>query len=215
LYVQGRNEVYFAGDADGSWLFPVWCHNEDVLFAFHLMPSGALDLVVFDTRSAEAMRRPLQTERLTDAGTIETAFQALAGIPEPVAPDGSPRLLFFHSGQGRLFEYDARFPEGRRVRGFPAPSVAAAWHNDEGVIYSSLTALSYQFLRDGSAPVELLKGASVPRKTSNPMHPFVLVAVDEKIPFQLNLWAMDLVDEATVRAAAAQINPATVNKSRH
>ena len=214
LYVQGDNEVYLAGDGDGSWFFPVWCRNEDVLFAFHLMPTGALDLVVFDTRSAEAMRRPLQTERLTETGTIETAFQALAGIPDPAAPDGSPRMLFFHTGQGRIFEYDARFPEGRRVRGFPAPSIAAAWHNDEGVIYSSRSKLSYQFLRDGSAPVELLKGASVPRRTSNPMHPFVLVAVDEKNPFHLNLWAMDLVDEATVRAAAAQIDPNTVNTPR-
>lgn len=215
LYVQGRNEVYVAGHDDGSWLFPVWCHNDDLLFAFHLMPSGTLDLVVFDTRSAEAMRHPIQTELLTEDGTIETVFQALAGIPEPAAPDGSPRLLFFHTGQGRIIEYDARFPAGRRARGFPVPSVAAAWHTGEGVIYSSLSNLYYQFLRDASAPVELpLRGASVPRRTSNPMHPFILIAVDEKAPFQLNLWAMDLVDEDAVRAAADQLDPNTVNKPR-
>lgn len=214
LYVQGRNEVYIAGDDDGSWLFPVWCQNEQMLFAFHLLPTGALDLVLFDTQSAQAMRYPLQTERLTEAGTIGMVSQALAGIPDPAAPDGSPRMLFYHTEQGRIFEYDARFPEGRRVRGFPAPSVAAAWHNGEGVIYSSLSKLYYQFLREGSEPVELLTGARMPRKTSNPMHPFVLMAVDEIMPYQLNLFAMDLVDEDAVRAAAAQLDPSKVNNPR-
>lgn len=214
LLVQGNNEVYRAGDGEGSWLLPVWCANESVLFAFNLMPTGELDLVVFDTRSAASMRQPLQRERLTNSGKLDTAFQALAGIPSPAAPDGSPRLLFFHTGQERVFEYDARSPEGRRVRGLPSPSLAAAWHTGDGIVYAGRRAIYYQFLRERSAPVELLKGFSVPRMTSNPMHPFVLVAVDQNVPFQLNLWAMGIVDEETVRAAAEQVDARSLNNSR-
>ncbi len=214
LFVQGRNEVYRAGDGQGSWLMPVWSNDSETLFAFNLKPGGELDLVVFDARSAASMRVPLQRERLTDKGSVSTVFQALAGIQSPAAPDGSPRLLFYHAGQDRIFEYDARQPEGRRVRGLPAPSIAAAWHTGDGVVYSGRSALYYQFLRDGSAPVELLKGPGVPRTTSNPMHPFVLAAIDQKASFQLNLWAMDLVDEDTVRTATEQMDPTTAAKSQ-
>ena len=214
LFVQGRNEVYRAEAEGGSWLFPVWARDDATLFAFHLKPGGELDLAVFDTRSAASMRRPIQRERLTNRGSIEMAYQALAGIQSPAAPDGSPRLLFYHAGQDRIFEYDARPMEGRRVRGLPSPSIAAAWHTGEGIVYSSWSALHYQFLRDGSEPVELLKGASAPRLTSNPMHPFVIVAVDRNAMFRLNLWAMDLVDEATVRAATEQLDPAIAERRR-
>lgn len=213
LFVQGENEVYRAGDGTGDLMFPIWCGNENVLFAFHLGADKALDLVVFDTRSAEAMRQPLQRERLTDAGTVFMAFQALAGIQSPAAPDGSPRILFFHSGQQRIFEYDARWPEGQRVRGLPSPSIAAAWHTGDGIIYSSLSRVYYQFLRDRSAPVELFKGSGVPCATSNPAHPFVLIAMDTKVLFQLNLWAMGLAGEEAVRAAAAQLNQADLQRS--
>ncbi|GEM_PF-2833289 len=209
LYVQGRNEVYLAGDGQGSWLMPVWSNDNETLFAFNLMPTGELDLVVFDARSAASMRAPLQRERLTDQGSVSTVFQALAGIQSPAAPDGSPRILFYLTGKDRIIEYDARESAGRRARGLPAPSIAAAWHTGDGIVYSGRSALYYQFLRDGSAPVELLKGPGVPRTTSNPMHPFVLVAMDQNANFQLNLWAMDLVDEDTVRTATERMDPAT------
>ncbi len=213
LFVQGPNEVFRADDEGGSWLLPVWAFDDATLFAFHLAPTGELDLAVFDTRSAAAMRRPLQRERLTNKGSLEMAYQALAGIQSPAAPDGSPRMLFYHSGQDRIFEYDARWPAGRRIRGLPAPSIAAAWHHAEGIVYSSRSAMHYQYLRDGAAPVELLKGAGVPRITRSPMHPVVLIAADRAAMFRLNLWAMDFVDETTVRRATEQLDPAMAGRA--
>lgn len=214
LFVQGADEVFRADDDGGSWLMPVWSADNTTLFAFHLKPAGELDLAVFDTRSAASMRRPIQRERITSAGTVYSAYQALAGIQSPSAPDASPRMLFYHSGQDRIFEYDAWPAEGRRVRGLPVPSIAAAWHHGEGIVYSSRSALHYQFLREGSSPVELLKGAGGVRLTSNPMHPFILIAVDRSAAFRLNLWAMDLVDEATVRAAAERLDPSMADRAR-
>lgn len=214
LFVQGPDEVFRADDDGGSWLFPVWSADNTTLFAFHLKAGGELDLAVFDTRSAASMRRPIQRERITGQGSVYGAYQALAGIQSPAAPDASPRMLFYHSGQDRIFEYDAWPAEGRRVRGLPAPSIAAAWHHGEGIVYSSRSALHYQFLREGSSPVELLKGAGGVRLTSNPMHPFILIAVDRSAAFRLNLWAMDLVDEATVRAAAERLDPSMADRAR-
>lgn len=213
LFVQGPNEVFRADDEGGSWLMPVWALDDVTLFAFHLAPGGELDLAVFDTRSAAAMRRPLQRERLTNRGSVEMAYQALAGIQSPAAPDASPRMLFYHSGQDRVFEYDARSPDGRRVRGLPAPSIAAAWHTADGVVYSSRSAMHYQYLRDGADAVELLSGAGVPRITRSPMHPVVLVAADRGAMFRLNLWAMDFVDEATVRRATEQLDPSMAGRT--
>lgn len=160
LVVEGDNEVFTLPGQDGSWLYPVWCKDGTRLFVFFLSSDGRLDLVALDARSQSVLRRPLARQTLVLNGASEaTAYQMLAGIQEPSAPDGSLRMIFFHSGLGRVCVFD---PLGRSTRGdggivtsvlsLAKGSIGGGWFDDEALVLNGSSEVVFQVLPRNGLP---------------------------------------------------------------
>lgn len=159
LMVQGDAEVYSLPAESGSWLYPVWCRDGERLFAFFLSDDGRLDIVALDARTSASLRRPLARQTLVMSASDATAYQMLAGVQQPAAPDGSLRMLFFHSGLGRACVFD---PLGKSTRGdggvaasvlaLKKGSIGGGWYDDKSVVLNGISEVSFQVLPRESLP---------------------------------------------------------------
>jgi len=212
LYIQSEGEIYTApAESDGEWLFPIWANDGRSLFCFRLQDDGLLELVMMDTNSQAAVRRPIAKRRIAVNGTRFVAFQCQAALQQPAAPDGSPRLLFYHPAYDRICLFDPRTPG---LRAFTRLTVSAAWMDDQRVVVGSFDSLLLEdAVETATLAVKLAKRSYAIRRTADPTHPFILFAPAAKRMNELECWAMDVItDPAEAEAASIPLNQAKSNR---
>jgi hypothetical protein len=86
--------------------------------------------------------------------------------------------------------FDAR---SGSIRALTERSFAAAWHGPAVVLGNDQHVL-LQHPESGRPAANLLRGMCVPRATSNPHHPFILIANERQQQHVLLLWALDVIE---------------------
>lgn len=212
LYIQSGNEIYTApAGSDGEWLFPTWADDGRSLFCYRLQDDGLLELVMMDTSSQAAVRRPIAKRRVVVNATHYVAFQCQASLQQPTAPDGSPRLLFYHPAYDRICLFD---PRTSGLRAFTRRTVAAAWMDDRSVVVGSYDSLLLEdAVETTTIAAKLAERSYAVRRTSDPTHPFILFAPAAKRMNELECWAMAVItDPAEANAASIPLNQASPNR---
>lgn len=197
LIVQGNNEVYNLPADNGSWLMPVWSGDGNTLFTFRLAADETFGVVALDPSSQIRLSTPLSSRALIDNGIAADAYDALAAIPQPAAPDGSARLLFYHSGISfkRVCMFD---PYREGIAFYKSLSGGGAWHTADSLILATDDSVYYQEMNSKKPPIKLMTGAYLPIPSTPPDRPYVMMAPASNRSDRVNLYLMQLIESDTV-----------------
>jgi len=199
LIVQGDNEVYRLPADGGDWLMPVWSGNGKVLFSFRLSEDDTLGVFALDPQTEVRLREPMASRELVENGIVGDAFDTLASIANPAAPDGSGRLLFYHPGGAfhRLCLFDVR-KEG--ITYYKSHSGGGGWYDDESLLLATSRRVYFQEVESGAAPIEMVAGAYLPISSGDPEQVSVLFTPDMTKEKSAVLYLMQLIgSDAVVR----------------
>lgn len=202
LFVQHNDGTMSRLHSDnGEWLMPVWANDGRSLFAWHLADSGALELTVMDARNDTVIQRPMARRRIVNNGTRWVVYQAMSPVQMHAAPDPTPRMMFFHPGYDRVCIFDPRDTGVTRLQRF---SMSGAWHDGQSLVLGTHESMWWQTFADPYNPSEIAKRAYVPCRTTDPNHPYILLAPVRNRLNELETWAMELVTDP-VRARSLSI----------
>ncbi|MFG0328660.1 MAG: hypothetical protein ACF8PN_02070 [Phycisphaerales bacterium] len=203
LFVQDRAGVHRLPSESGEWLMPVWAGDGQTLFAFHqtldFQNEGLLEIVAMNTAAPELMRAPMTRRPLVESSNRYIAYQTVASIQDPIPWDATTRMLFFHPGYGRVCMIDPARPG---IRLLTPDSVGGAWSDDGYAILSTDKAVFAQDIGASRPPIELVAGRFMPRRTTSALQPYLLFGPTKSSPNQLQVWAMQVINDPEAARAA-------------
>lgn len=173
LVVRG-DEEWSLPAGEGDWLMPAWSADPAGLFALRL-EAGRLDAVFMDARGPEAAGRTSVRLGVAQSMTARDAWQCFAsgaGVAGLTAGAGI-HLVFWHPGAGRMALWrpvDSPGAADLLERG----SVAAAIDRSGFLLVTTADRLAIADPSRGGVRT-LLPGPLVPRATSDPRWPWVLL----------------------------------------
>lgn len=212
-------EIGVAEDSDLAELFPMLpVTGAGPLFSFELSSHG-LEIVARSMDQSATIGAVLSRRMLVQSADVEplAAYQAATPVqPWPIVPGAGethpPGVLIFHPGLGRMAMIHAA---SGQVLPLAPKSISAAWAPDEGgwaVLLATDEGLVHQRLvesREGYGwesrpPAKMLVDPFVPRATSDPQRPFILLGpASAKDGPRLNIVLMQVVpDEAPAPLSA-------------
>lgn len=213
LMIRNRSGVDIRAEPGVSYQMPTATTDPSVFLAITQTSSGS-DLVAIRIggsdqsapRSTVLARFPISSD--TDP---MIAYQSMSPLqsPPPLPADAAgsqpPGLLFFHTGAGRMavFEYATG-----GVTVLASQSIAGAWHlrrTDTGepvwsVFLTTPEGLKHQTLirrarvLEATPAAEVSEEVWVPRATSDPVRPYILIGPSERDARSLRLVEMRPVD---------------------
>jgi len=200
LCIQATSGVYVVpGQEDTEWLMPTWTADGIHLYAFRLQDDGLLELVLMDCSTEETARRPIFRVTLYSNATRYIAYQTLSSIQNPVRLeyDGQlSRMLIYHSGYDAVCLVDPNVSSEDAITPLLAHSITADWENANTVVLGTYTSLiAYNIELNDHKGNEIARLPYVPRRTSNPIQPYVLFTPSKNSQRKLDTWVMEIITD--------------------
>ncbi len=207
LCIQGANGVSVVpAQNDAEWLMPTWTADGIHLYAFRLQDDGLLELVLMDCTTEETANRPVFRVTLYSNATRYIAYQTIASIQNPIRLDYDGQLsqmLIYHSGYDAVCLVDPNVPSADAITPLLPHSITADWENADVVVLGTYTSLiAYDLDANDKKGNEIARLPYIPRRTSNPVQPYVLFTPSKGSGQKLDTWVMEIITDPN-RAANA------------
>ena len=191
LVVRSPSGAWSPPEGSEDWLHPVWDDDGGGLFALALH-GGVLDLVHMEIASSDASATTPRTNPIAGYATIQTAYQVLnAQQVGPGPPGVEPELFFHHPVQQRVARWRPGAPAGDTMDLLPPGSLAAVPDGRGGLFVTTEHRLAYLAGVNAGNGTTILNRLAVPRRTSNPACPFLLLAPDGETVEVLGMVLLD------------------------